>query len=270
MENNPSSMDTFRGGSEIVCHVGIVGRERNRTMFDWLFKKDDARREFVERHPVGFLSVPKTLDMMPVLKFSREKFVAPKEVMLMDYCTKTEDQGNTPMCAGYAASLFAENVLWRRDDYPVDIPPQPIYAHAKTLDGDPDGKGTSLTAVLQSLIDMGIFDKAVCSINVIRNLEQVKYAIHKFGCCLVGFNISQEWYECDKKKVEICGKGDQTRLGGHAVLCCGYNRKGLAIANSWGEGWGHYGFAVIDWECAEKQFVYGAVLSNCLDGFKMN
>lgn len=238
-------------------------------MFGWIFR-DKRTEEFERHHPVGFLRVPPQMKDMSVLRFNSARFVAPKEVLLMDYCTRTEDQGATPMCAGYAASLFAENVLWRKNDVPTEISARLLYEHAKSIDGEPDVDGTSLAAVMQSLLDLNIFDKDICKINIIKTIPQIQFAIHKFGCCLLGLNISREWYACNAKKATIYGSGDQTLIGGHAVLCCGYNRDGVMIANSWGEEWAHYGFALLTWECLEKQFIYGAVLTNCLNDFKMN
>lgn len=238
-------------------------------MFSWLFK-DTKSEEFERTHPVGFLKMPEQMDTLPVLRFSAERFVAPQEILLMDYCTQVEDQGTLPACAGYAASQFAENILWRKTDVPKDIDPIMLYQYAKSIDGSPNTDGTTLTAVLQALLDKNIFDKSICSIKILRNLNQVRYAIHKFGCCLLGMNISREWYSCNSNKTAVYGKGDQTLIGGHAVLCCGYTREGLMIYNSWGIDWGHYGFCLVSWDCAEKQFVYGGVLDNCLYDMRIN
>ena len=238
-------------------------------MFKWLFT-DTRAEEFGKNHPVGFLKTPKELEELPMLKLFGSDFVAPDEILLPNYCTQVEDQGSVPACAGYAASQFAENILWRKNDVPKDIDPLMLYKYAKTIDGCPDEDGTSLTAVLQALLDKDIFDKSICRIKVIRNLNQVKYAIHKFGCCLLGMNISREWYTCNINKPSIYGKGDQTLIGGHAVLCCGYTPEGIMIYNSWGIDWANYGYALITWDCAERQFSYGAVLDNCLYDMKMN
>ena len=56
--------------------------------------------------------------------------------------------------------------------------------------------------------------------------------------------------------------------GGHAVLVCGYNPGGVWIENSWGKKWGVGGFGFIEWKAFREQFMYGTVLTNCLNGFK--
>jgi hypothetical protein len=177
-----------------------------------------------------------------------------------------------PYCAAYTAVGFAENILWRKNDYITQIDPVPIYKRAKQIDGDPYGEGTSLTAVLQVLLEKGYFSKD-CRIQVIDNNSgfenSIKYAIHKFGCCLLACNITEEWYLCGPKKTSVTGKSYNTSLGGHAILACGYNADGVIIHNSWGEEWGQYGFALITWEALRKQFIYAAALSNVLNNMAL-
>lgn len=201
------------------------------------------------------------------------KFTAPKTVDLRDYCTQTENQGSLPYCAAYTAAGFAENVMWRRDDYITQIDPVSIYKRAKELDGDP-GEGTSLTAVLEVLLEKKYFDPNICQIQVIYDNSDfessIKYAIHKFGCILLACDITEEWYLCGTNKTAITGKNNNRSVGGHAILCCGYNRDGVIIHNSWGEEWGAYGYALITWEALRKQFLYAAVLTNCLNNLKLN
>lgn len=219
---------------------------------------------------VGGLLVPRDLEELPTLMFAYSEFKAPNTIDLRDYCTKTEDQGTKPACAAYAASGFAENILWRKLDKPIQIEPLPLYDYAKKHDGQPNTDGTTLDAILKAVLDVtGYFDKSICHIKMLRNTQVVKYAVHKFGCCLLGMMVTEEWYNCNRNKSMIKGDGSKT-LGGHAVLCCGYNRDGLIIQNSWGVDWGDYGFALITWDEVNREFAYGAVLDNCLYDTKMN
>lgn len=223
----------------------------------------------MSEHLVGDLLIPSDLDELPILSFRKKEFKAPRTIDLRDYCVKTQDQKDKPWCAAYAACGFASNILWRKNDYPEIFDPTPIYKYAKSIDGQPDEDGTSLTAVLKGLLEYKYFDESICSIKVLRNTEQVRYAIHKFGCCLVGLMVSKEWYQCNPKKSTISGKTGKTILGGHAVLACGYNDDGVIIQNQWGIGWGKYGFALITWAEFSREFVYGAVLNNCLTDFRI-
>lgn len=223
------------------------------------------------KYRIGCCKVPKDIDKLPTLQFANGGFVAPDTVDLRDYCTKTEDQGSTPMCAAYTAAGFAENILWRKTDVPTQIDPVPLYKFAKTIDGDADGDGTTLPAVCDALLYKGYFNADVCKTQIIQfNAEQmIRYAIHKFGCCLGAFNITREWYDCNMENPLITGTVKNETEGGHAVLVCGYTRDYVIIQNSWGVDWGRYGFGFVSWEAFRKQFLYGAVLTNALDGLKI-
>lgn len=247
-----------------------------RTWLKNLFITDDYRIAFGRTHwMINGLKVPKNLQKMTKLQFGFGRpFQAPATVDLRDYCTQTENQGSNPWCAAYSAANWAENILWRKNDYIQNIGPEMLYREAKKIDGDPDTDGTTLDAVLQVLLNKGYFDPNKCKIQVIWNYSgwenSLRYAIHKFGACLIGCNITEEWYLVGGKKTSVTGKSHNTCVGGHAVLCCGYNRDGIIIQNSWGEEWGAYGFGLITWEALRKQFLYAAVLTNCLNDFKMN
>lgn len=235
------------------------------------YEMDNNVVEFAKAHRVGFCKVPENLDRMLSFSFFGRKFAAPRTIDLRDYCTPTEDQGSKPWCAAYAAAQWTENIRWRKDDLDPrqnNIDPTWIYQYAKSVDGDPHGDGTTLTAVLEALLSRNLFDRNVCRIRTINaDRDAVKYAVHKFGCILGGFNVTDEWYELNPSKTFVNGKSENYQ-GGHAVLICGYNPDGVLIQNSWGERWGEYGFGLIGWDAFDKQFLYGSVLTNCLNGFQ--
>jgi hypothetical protein len=223
------------------------------------------------QYKTGDLIIPRDIDELPILSVNMQTFKAPNTIDLRDYCIKTDDQKSNPWCAAYAAAGFASNINWRKHDTITEYNKESIYKTAKQIDGtDPTTEGTTLTAVLEVLLMKGIFDSGKCQTKVIRNINQIKYAIHKFGCCLLGVMVTKEWYKCNKNKSTISGKYDKEKMGGHAVLCCGYNQDGIIIQNSWGGNWGSYGFALITWDEVERSFCYGAVLNNCLYDTKMN
>ena len=224
------------------------------------------------RHPVGGLVIPKDLNDLPVLKFSSNQFVAPRTVYCMDWFLPAKDQGKKPWCAGYSAAAFLENILWRRDDVPQKVDPTWIYQWAKKHDGNPDADGTTLIAVLDALRAHQCFPADKCPVKILRTIDQVKYAIHKYGCCMLGLNISREWYACNCNKTAIYGQEgcDQSLIGGHAVVAGGMDNTSIFILNSWGEDWASYGRVLLSWEELRRQFVYGAVIENCLVDVRMN
>lgn len=200
------------------------------------------------------------------------KTVVPKELFLDGYCTGVENQGSLPWCAAYSASTFAENVLWRKEGYPRTIDPAPIYKWAKAHDGDPNGDGTTLDCALQALCALGYFDGDVCKVKTFGGtwygcdpdeaLLKVKATLHRHGTCIIGCNIDSSWYS--PKNGVIAGGGETQ--GGHAITPIGYDEGGVLIRNSWGQTWGHEGNAYIPNSVFKKQFMYGSVLTNCLNG----
>ena len=216
----------------------------------------------------GALTVPEKLPKKNNF-CAASTFQGPKELLLDGYCTPTENQGALPYCAAFAASSFAESVLWRKRGYHKDIDPVPLYKYAKTVDGDPDGDGTTLNAALSALTGKGYFDGKVCKVKTFGGrrygnagaLNDLKYSIFKYGVCEIGLDITTQWY-CPKGGVIQKG-GDS--LGGHAILACGWDEGGILILNSWGANWGKGGFAYIPNSLFEEQFMYGATLTHVLD-----
>lgn len=221
--------------------------------FEKMFVKGALR--FPDKTKGAALSVPST-------------YAGPEELILSGYCTPVENQGNLPYCAAYAASSFAENVLWRRRGYHKDVDPVPLYQFAKTIDGDPDGDGTLLECPLKGLVVKKILpDK--CRPKILRGQlwgmsgkDVVKYAIHKYGVCVAGFDITGEWFT---PKNGVVTGADRKSEGGHAVVICGFDKDGFLILNSWGRSYAHDGFVYVANRAFDDQFMYGACLTHVFD-----
>jgi len=186
------------------------------------------------------------------------KFVAPKKLDFRDMCLLTDDQGQTPQCAGYATAGHIEVQNWKRLNYPEQLNASKIYFEAKKLDKN-NNAGTSLDSAGQAAINLGLISGKVKLIN--KNIDNIKFNIHSHLTCVGGFMITNEWNFINKKTGMIADFGIKANtLGGHAVLCCGYDDKGVYIQNSWSRTWGHFGFAVIPWAKVNIQFMYGTVI----------
>jgi hypothetical protein len=203
-----------------------------------------------------------------------KNFEPPKELILSGYCVPVDNQGQTPWCAAYSAANYAENILWRKRGYHSEIDPEPLYRYAKSIDGDPHGDGTYLECTLEALVKYGHFDGTLCKIRTFGGpgfgrdaasaLLDVKYAVHKYGICMAGFNVSSEWF---RPKNGVITGATKDSEGGHAVLICGYDEGGVLVQNSWGKDYGHGGFVYVSNKAFADQFIYGAILTRSLDGF---
>jgi len=187
----------------------------------------------------------------------------PVTMDMRDLVLKTENQGQTSMCAAYTATSWFESLMWRRTGKPVDYDPEKLYRRAKQIDGMEDAEGTSLEAVMNAIIDLG-WDKSFkrTDIKNIFDSNQLKRAIHRYGTCLLGFEITDAWFDHTGL---VFDEMDGESQGGHAVICVGYNDVGVLIQNSWGEEWGKYGFACISWPVFNRYFMCGAYLKNALN-----
>jgi len=201
---------------------------------------------------------------MTAYKTAEDGLSYPVTLDMRDLVLKTEDQGATDMCAAYTATSWIESILWRKTGKPVDFDPKSLYAKAKTIDGMPNTPGTTLDAVLYAMIDLGwIPGGKRDDVVLFYTANQLKRAIHRYGTCLLGFSITEKWTKHFGRLVFSDASG--RNLGGHAVICTGYNDVGVFIQNSWGEDWGKYGFACLSWDLFNKQFIVGAYMKNCLN-----
>lgn len=228
-------------------------------------------KDYKSRFVPGALKVPSEIKKSNLF-CAAKNFQAPKELILTGYCVPVDDQGSRPWCAAYSAANYAENLLWRKRGYHQEIDPAPLYSYAKSIDGDPNGDGTYLECTLKALLKYGHFDSGICKVKTIGGscfgnagaLQDVKYAIHRYGVVMAGFNITDEWYS--PKKSVVRGDDGHVSQGGHAVLIVGYDEDGVIIQNSWGVDYAHGGFVYLTNRAFEKQFIYAAFLTRALDG----
>lgn len=180
----------------------------------------------------------------------------------------------THNCAGYTAAGYIEYYNWKTFHYPAQVDGDEIYAEAKKIDNY-SGDGTNLISVSQASINLNIIKgvpKRISYDSVNRSnlspheklIISAKFSLHKYGVVMAGFLITNEWDWVDKRNGFIRDLGDKAiGNGGHAVLLCGYDNDGVYIQNSWGEDWGHYGFAILKWEQYCRQIMQAMVIEAC-------
>lgn len=234
---------------------------------------ETKRTKFAKMFINGGLKIPEKMLKRDAFRAAKT-FSAPKKLDLSGYCTPVENQGNLPYCAAYSASSFAENILWRKNHFHEDIDPVPLYKYAKTIDGDPKGAGTYLECTLEALLHYKYFDPIACKIKTFggkpygsnTGIDDMKFAIHRYGICMAGFAITSEWFS--PRGNIIRGSSSAASQGGHAVVVCGYDDADggvFKIMNSWGNMYAENGFVYITYKEFEKEFIYAGLMTHVLD-----
>ena len=173
----------------------------------------------------------------------------------MPYCLPASDQGPFPRCAAFGCMTGCEARNWRLTDAFSQLDPTPVHEKAKEIDGMPDADGTTLTAVTQAAINLGMLPTGTL-IRVVTTENDVRYACHTRGGCIAGFNITQDWMDSSGQTIVDTGAAS---IGGHAVFLAGYDSDTVWICNSWGTAWKWNGFAKLPWASFRKQFMSGVI-----------
>jgi len=114
----------------------------------------------------------------------------------------------------------------------------------------PPGKGWDADAVSRPLGVYYRIDK--------RSVVDLQAALQEIGAVYVSAQVHDGWDRVPSRRVPeghdelpvIGAPKNPKALGGHAFALVGYNEHGFIVQNSWGEGWGAGGFAVLpyaDW-----------------------
>jgi len=187
-------------------------------------------------------------------------FVAPNKIDHRDFCIRTDNQGGTPYCTGYATAGYIEIKHWQKKHYPKPYDATLIYQTAKLLDKF-EGDGSWVKFAVEGAKLLGFIEGDLKYVS--RGTDDLRFAILEYGACIGSFQITNEWNQVNKKNGQIKDLGSKANLiGGHAVLICGYDKNGVYIQNSWGKDWGIYGFAWLSWKQVQKQFMGGIVIDN--------
>jgi hypothetical protein len=187
-------------------------------------------------------------------------FIAPQSIDHRDFCIPTNDQFNNPYCTGYATAGYIEIKHWQQKFYPLQYDAVKIYEETKKIDGIPNKKGSYIQYAVLASKNLGYIDGTIKFIN--KGILDIKFAIFKYGAFIGSFSITNDWYGYNVKKGVIKESKNSHYTGGHAVLVCGYDKKGIYIQNSWGYDWGVWGFGLLPWNLVEEQFRRGLVIDD--------
>jgi hypothetical protein len=198
----------------------------------------------------------KSNDFVDIKKFLKipKGYLPPRKIDCRDLCLKSSQQGPHPFCVGYAVAGCIEVSKWRFGGKLEQVNGAKIYSEAKIIDNHPNDEGTTLFAGVQAAIVLGHIPNEW---EYVYTKEMLKRALHVFGTFPATFNIDDDWNYVDRSTGMIRNNKNTNKIGGHCVLCCGFSDDGLYIQNSWGQEWGHYGFAILPWDKFDEQFTGG-------------
>ncbi|WP_326543560.1 C1 family peptidase [Pseudorhodoferax sp.] len=199
------------------------------------------------------------------------------------------DQGQEGACTGFGLACVINHLRWRKAGLPdtlESVSPRMLYNFARRYDeySGEDYEGSSCRGALK-----GWFKHGVCleadwpygdpaerprygyarraaehTLGVyfrveLRAITDLQAAIQQVGAVYASAFTHAGWDQLPAPKRTLEGHADLPRIpfdgrpsqtDGHAFALVGYNRDGFVVQNSWGEGWGQGGFAVLsyaDW-----------------------
>jgi len=156
------------------------------------------------------------------------------------------DQGDTPMCVGYASEQFLQSEPLLTMDGPS---PKQIYDAAQKLDEWPgEGyDGTSVRGAAKALTEMGRLQSYVWGADA---LDARDWLILK-GPVIMGTDWLTNMFDpAQDGTLRVNG----SLAGGHAYLLVGYDAPNnrFKMVNSWGGSWGLSGTAWIKYRDLDK------------------
>lgn len=213
-----------------------------------------------------------------ILKFSRaqlEPKKLPLSVDLRPYCPPVYDQGSLGSCTGNAIAGAIQYCLNRQIDTVPDIMPSRlfIYYNERELEGTVnEDAGAMIRDGIKVVNRYGVCSESiwpydiskftvkppqVCYMDALKDrvveYSRVPQNLTSFRACLAeGFPIvfgisiftSFESEVVARTGVVSMPSQNEECLGGHAILCVGYQdaQKRFIVRNSWGSGWGDQGY----------------------------
>jgi hypothetical protein len=222
---------------------------------------------------------PDTLDFRDLM-YQSTLVEVPTEIPLRDYLALRVpilDQGGEGSCTGHGLATVAHFLLRRRRVVPdrESVSPTMLYEMAKRYDEWPGTRyaGSSARGAMKGWHKHGVCalsqwgpGKRGAKPNVLtaeraadarrrplgayfrvnhRDLKAMHAALAEVGILFATADVHAGWDE-------VAGDGKipfrDTIEGGHAFAIVAYDRDGLWIQNSWGEGWGRLGFGHLSYD----------------------
>jgi GH24 family phage-related lysozyme (muramidase) len=190
------------------------------------------------------------------------------------------DQGREGACTGYGLAACINYLFWRRwvaagrpaERRPVRVSPTMLYELARLYDEWPgeEYEGSSCRGAMKGWHKHGVCaetlwpkqgrpdpgwaeDAAERPLGAYYRIDRsaigdLQAAIHEVGAVYVSAMVHTGWRLGREPELPRIPWARQRLEGGHAFALVGYERRGFIVQNSWGEGWGYRGFAILGYD----------------------
>jgi len=228
---------------------------------------------------MNFGLIPDSPDSRDIMMSSLMAPVSiPIKIDLREYMGPVRSQGQEGVCGGMAAAGMKENQEWRESLEYKQLSPRYIYEMSRVIEPQ-RGEGTSLRALVKALHQFGICEEKFwpykegggsplkpgadenAKINrisgyvLLEKLEGVIESIVVNGPCIMGMNITPEWYNIPTDGMMKKVRSNAHIFGKHAIVGVGFDRSErlFLVRNSWGPMWGRGGYAWIPFQSIIEQ-----------------
>ena len=171
------------------------------------------------------------------------------------YCSPTDYQGSKPSCCGYSAAQILEAINWMRTGKIVQFDADQIYAKAKEIDGRIETGGTFPDLAMMKGLELfpNGTKNYVVKTSKSSEIDDLKREVHHNMFVSVNMMVSRDIYDVSEKNFVYAG--NDKIVGGHSLVCCGYDEdsKMIILQNHWGKEWGLKGFFLCPYDVWKKQ-----------------
>lgn len=203
----------------------------------------------------------------------------PPSADLRPLCPLVYDQGQLGSCTAQAIAAAIEFDQMKQKILSFMPSRLYIYYNERDMEGTIDSdSGAQIRDGIKSVVNLGVCpenewpydilqftvtppaqcyqdalrDRALVYQRVSRNLDQMKGCLASGFPIIFGFTVYQSFESAEVASTGIVPmptRGESV-LGGHAVVCCGYDtgKSVFYVRNSWGSTWGQQGYCEMPFE----------------------
>jgi C1A family cysteine protease len=208
----------------------------------------------------------------------RPKFVKPiSKIDLREFCPPVEDQGNLGSCTANALVSALEFLEIKHNEPLVDYSRLFVYYNERVyINTVNEDSGAIIRDGIKSLNRKGVCPEAMWNYDIskftdkptkecynegrkhktvsyqrINTFAQMKACLQEGHPFVFGFAVYDSFWEAnDSGIVPMPNLATEEVIGGHAVLCVGFDNatKRFLCQNSWGTDWGQDGYFTMPYE----------------------